>query len=329
MYTFREIRGNRRLLHHLKMAIQREKISHAYLLLGGAGSGKQMIVNTLAKYLLCQDRGEEPCGICRSCVVFDGGNHPDVIHVTPEKKSMGVEDIRSQILETVDLKPYYFEKKIYIVHQAHTMTVQAQNALLKTLEEPPPFAVFFLLGEQEETFLPTILSRVVTLKIAPLSEETVAAYLSEKGLAQGDEAKVFAAYAQGRIGQALMLLEEEDFRRMRGEVLDTMSRLGRMSTGQAFLLAKDWEKFKGDLRFLDMIALWYRDLLVATSLKKDGYLMQQDKKDLIFAGLQDDVPLLARKVAAVTKAKKRLGQNANFRLTMEIMLMELKENGSQ
>lgn len=329
MYTFREIRGNQRLLQHLKGAIQRGKCSHAYLLLGGAGAGKRLIANTFAKYLLCENRGEESCGVCKSCMVFDGGNHPDVIHVTSEKKSTGVDEIRSQVLETVDLKPYYFEKKVYIIHQAHTMTVQAQNALLKTLEDPPPFVVFLLLGEGEDSFLPTVLSRTVTLRVQPVSEGEIKEHLMEQNLATAEEAPVFAAYAQGRMGQALNLIEEDGFRQMREEMLDTMSRLGRMSEGQAFLLAKEWEKYKNDLRFLDMIELWYRDLLVAKSLRNEQYLIQQDKKELIFEGLADTIPLLAKKVTAVTKGKMRLRQNANFRLTMEIMLMELKENEGQ
>src|SRR5699024_725727 len=123
--------------------------------------------------------GTEPCGHCRSCSAFDSGNHPDIVYVRPTKKTLGVDDVREQILENVSLKQYRYRYKIYIVEQADTMTVQAQNALLKTLEEPPAYAVFLLLAENQTAFLPTILSRTVTLHIRPLPDTMVADYLEK------------------------------------------------------------------------------------------------------------------------------------------------------
>lgn len=326
MYTFQEIWGNRRLLQHLRMAVKTQKTSHAYLFIGGVGAGKRMIANTFAKYLLCTARQEEPCGVCESCRVFDSGNHPDVIHVTSEKKTMGVDEIRGQILETVDIKPYRYDKKIYMIHQAHTMTVQAQNALLKTLEEPPGYAVFLLLAETSDVFLPTILSRTVTLKISPLSEEEISKYLIQNSLTSQEEAVFFAAYGQGRIGHALELIEDETFRQMRENILGQMNQLSVMNLSEVLLLAKEWEVYKNDYRFLDIIGLWYRDLLAAKVLREEHYIIQKDKKELIFSAAKESAKVLAKKAAAVVKAKERLIQNGNFRLTLEVMLMELKEN---
>lgn len=326
MYTFQEIWGNQRLLQHLRMATKKQKTSHAYLFIGGAGAGKRLIAKTFAKYLLCTSRQEEPCGVCESCRVFDSGNHPDVIHVTSQKKTLGVDEIRAQILETVDIKPYRYDKKIYIVHQAHTMTVQAQNAFLKTLEEPPGYAVFLLLAETGDAFLPTILSRTVTLKINPLSEEDISNYLVEKGVASHEEAIFFAAYGQGRIGHALELIEDETFRQMREDILTRMSRLSMIPLSEALLLAKEWEIYKNDYRFLDIISLWYRDLLAAKTLREERFIIQKDKKELIFSAANESAEGLAKKAAAVAKAKERLMQNGNFRLTLEVMLMKLKEN---
>ncbi len=329
MYTFQEIWGNERLLQHLRMAVKKQKTSHAYLFVGSAGAGKRLIANTFAKYLLCMAHQDEPCGTCESCRVFDSGNHPDVIHVTSPKKTLGVDEIRGQILETVDIKPYHYEKKIYILHQAHTMTVQAQNALLKTLEEPPKYAVFLLLAETTNAFLPTVLSRTVTLKISPLSEEEISRYLIEKGLVSEEEAVFFAAYGQGHIGHALELIEDETFRQMREDILEKMSRLPAMSLPEAMLLAKEWESYKNDYRFLDIIGLWYRDVVVAKALRQEHFIIQKDKKELIFAAANEPTEVLVKKAAAVVKAKERLIQNGNFRLTLEVMLMEIKENGTQ
>ena len=325
MYTFEEIRGNKALTDQLKTAADSGKVSHAYLFLGGAGAGKRLIANTFAKALQCEG-GQKPCGNCRSCQSFDHGNHPDIIYVRGEKKNIVVDEIREQILETVDLKPYHYAKKIYIIEKADTMNVQAQNALLKTLEEPPAYAVFLLLAERAEAFLPTILSRVVTMKIRPLSEGTVAAYLTEKTGLSAEESHVLSAYAQGRIGQALELKEDEDFRAMRQDILGKLEALPSMPEGEAYLMAKELEAYKNDLRFLDIMELWYRDLLMAKSLKEEQYLIQKDKKDAIFRSANEPAEVLAKKAQAVRTARMRLSQNANFRLTLEVMLMDLKEN---
>ena len=327
MYTFEEIRGNTPLVEQLRRSAASGRSSHAYLFLGGAGAGKRLIANTFAKALQCEGE-KRPCDSCKSCHAFNHGNHPDVIYFQPLKngKTYTIEDVREQLLETVDLKPFQYEKKIYIIEKADTLNIQSQNALLKTLEEPPAHAVFLLLAERAEAFLPTILSRVVVMKIRPLSAETIADYLMQAGhLAEGSH--ILSAYAQRRIGQALELVEDEGFREMRQDILGKLEVLPSMSEGDAYLLAKDLEGYKNDLRFLDIMELWYRDLLTAKSLREEGYLIQRDKKDAIFRAAKEPAALLAKKAAAVRTARMRLAQNANFRLTMEVMLMDLKETG--
>lgn len=327
MYTFEEIRGNTPLVEQLRRSAASGRSSHAYLFLGGAGAGKRLIANTFAKALQCEGE-KRPCDSCKSCHAFNHGNHPDVIYFQPLKngKTYTIEDVREQLLETVDLKPFQYEKKIYIIEKADTLNIQSQNALLKTLEEPPAHAVFLLLAERAEAFLPTILSRVVVMKIRPLSAETIADYLMQAGHL-AEESHILSAYAQGRIGQALELVEDEGFREMRQDILGKLEVLPSVSEGDAYLLAKDLEGYKNDLRFLDIMELWYRDLLTAKSLREEGYLIQRDKKDAIFRAAKEPAALLAKKAAAVRTARMRLAQNANFRLTMEVMLMDLKETG--
>lgn len=327
MYTFEEIRGNTPLVEQLRRSAASGRSSHAYLFLGGAGAGKRLIANTFAKALQCEGE-KRPCDSCKSCHAFNHGNHPDVIYFQPLKngKTYTIEDVREQLLETVDLKPFQYEKKIYIIEKADTLNIQSQNALLKTLEEPPAHAVFLLLAERAEAFLPTILSRVVVMKIRPLSAEMIADYLMQAGHL-AEESHILSAYAQGRIGQALELVEDEGFREMRQDILGKLEALPSMSEGDAYLLAKDLEGYKNDLRFLDIMELWYRDLLTAKSLREEGYLIQRDKKDAIFRAAKEPAALLAKKAAAVRTARMRLAQNANFRLTMEVMLMDLKETG--
>lgn len=328
MYTFEEIRGNAALVEQLRRSAASGKASHAYLFLGGAGAGKRLFANTFAKALQCTGEGALPCGCCKSCLAFDHGNHPDVIYFRPLKngKAYTVEDVREQLLETIDLKPFRYEKKIYILERADTLNIQSQNALLKTLEEPPVYAVFLLLAEREEAFLPTILSRVTTVRLHPLAAETVAEYLVQAGYS-AEESRMLAAYAGGRIGQALTLAADASFREMRQDILGKLEALPVMSEGEAYLLAKDLEAYKNDLRFLDMIELWYRDALAVKSLKDERYLVRKDKKEAILRAAAEPPERLAKKAAAVRTARMRLAQNANFRLTMEVMLMDLKETG--
>lgn len=328
MYTFQEIWGNGALVEHLRVAAAGGRISHAYLFTGGAGAGKRLLANTFAKALQCEGQGGRPCCACASCAVFDSGNHPDVIYVRTEKKSIGVDEIREQVLETVDLKPYRFACKIYIIEKADTMTVQAQNALLKTLEEPPAYARFLLLAERAEAFLPTILSRVVLMKLRPLPEKEIAAYLREKAHVPEEECGSCAAYAQGRIGRALELLQDEDFRRMREDILQKLQALPDMAEADVLWLAKELEAYKNDLRFLDIMELWYRDLLAARCLRDERFLIEKAQKDAVFRAAKEPPERLARQAQAIHRARKKLAQNANFRLTVEVMLMEIKEIGT-
>ena len=146
MAEFRDIIGQEQLKEHLQGAIERNKVSHAYIINGERNSGKEFIAKVFAMALECTDRKDgEPCQVCHSCKQALSGNHPDIIFVSHEKPNViGVDDIRNQINGDVAIKPYSSPKKIYIMNEGEKMTVQAQNALLKTLEEPPEYAVIIL-----------------------------------------------------------------------------------------------------------------------------------------------------------------------------------------
>ena len=162
MLGFNDILGHEQIKEHFRNAVQTGKVSHAYILSGEAGMGRKSLANAFALSLLCEKGMEEPCMQCHACKQVLSGNHPDLIYVTHEKPaSIGVDDIREQINDTIQVRPYSSYYKIYIVDEAEKMTVQAQNALLKTIEEPPAYAVILLLTTNQDAFLPTILSRCV------------------------------------------------------------------------------------------------------------------------------------------------------------------------
>ena len=160
MSGFKDVVGHSEIIQYIQNAVTEDKVSHAYILNGEKGSGKKMLAGLFAQTLQCEKGGAEPCYECHSCKQAVSGNHPDIIWVTNEKpNSISVDDIRTQVNNTVDIKPYQGPYKVYIIPQADMMTPQAQNAILKTIEEPPSYAVFLLLTENAETLLPTINSR--------------------------------------------------------------------------------------------------------------------------------------------------------------------------
>ncbi|MDE7299609.1 MAG: AAA family ATPase, partial [Lachnospiraceae bacterium] len=162
MNTFKDVIGRENVTEHLKNAIRLNKVSHAYIFCGEDGIGKNFIADIFAAALQCNEYSGEPCCQCKSCRQAEGGNHPDIIRVLHEKATLGVDDIRTQLNNDIAVKPYSGRYKIYIIDEAEKMTEAAQNALLKTIEEPPEYAVILLLTNNIDAFLPTILSRCVT-----------------------------------------------------------------------------------------------------------------------------------------------------------------------
>ena len=180
MGNFSDIYGYETIKEHLQSAISMGKVSHAYVISGGLGSGKKLIASTFAQTLQCEAGGVEPCGVCHSCVQAAGRNQPDIIWVGHEKPgSIGVDDIRDQLVSDMQIKPYSSPYKIYIIDEADKLTVAAQNAMLKTIEEPPAYGIVILLANNPDVFLQTILSRCVVLDLKPLKDDVVIKYLKD------------------------------------------------------------------------------------------------------------------------------------------------------
>ena len=165
MGSFKDVVGHKDIINYISNAVAMDQVSHAYILNGERGAGKKMLALLFAMTLLCEKKGPGPCNECHSCKQAESGNHPDIIRVTHEKpNSIGVDDIRVQVNNTVMIKPYQGPYKVYIIDRADLMTVEAQNALLKTIEEPPQYTVIMLLTENADLLLPTVTSRCVMLK---------------------------------------------------------------------------------------------------------------------------------------------------------------------
>lgn len=329
MGSFKDVVGHKDILKYISSAVENNRVSHAYILNGERGSGKKMLANLFAMTLLCETGDNEPCGKCHSCKQAESGNHPDIIHVTHEKpNSISVDDIRTQVNNTVDIKPYQGPYKVYIIPQADMMTPQAQNAILKTIEEPPSYAVFLLLTENAETLLPTINSRCVMLKLRNIKDTLIKKYLMENLEIPDYKADMCTAFAQGNMGRAIMLANSDHFNEIREEAVQLLKHISEMELNEIVAAVKNISVYKLEITdYLDIIMIWYRDVLLYKATKEIDKVVFKDQlqsiKEQARKSSYEGIELI---LESLEKAKARLKANVNFDLVMELLFLTIKEN---
>lgn len=330
MADFNDIVGQEQIKEHLQNAISAGKISHAYILNGEKSSGKEFIARVFAMALQCEAGGTNPCQECHSCRQALSDNQPDIIHVTHEKpNAISVDDIRPQINNDVAIKPYSSRYKVYILNEAEKMTTQAQNAILKTLEEPPEYAVIMLLTTNVNALLPTILSRCVVLNMKPVADDAVRKFLMNQMQVPDYKAEVCVAFARGNVGKAKALASSEDFENVKSEALSLLKYIQDMELYEIVSAIKKINDYKLEISdYLDIIAIWYRDVLLFKATNDINHLIFREEITAIrkVAG-RSSYEGIEEVIEALDKAKKRLEANVNFDLTMELLLLTIKEKG--
>ena len=240
MAGFDDIRGQEGVVSHFKNAIKLNKISHAYIINGEKGMGKKTIAKAFSMTLMCERHGESPCMECHACRQAMTDNNPDIRWVTHEKPNViSVDEIREQINTDVQIKPYSSNYKIYIVDDADKMNQAAQNALLKTIEEPPLYVVILLLTGNKDMLLSTILSRCVSMELRPLKREQVEQYLMEKAGIVDYKAKEVSEFAGGNIGKAVKMASSDDFMELKESVVRLAKNIGKMTTADINAARRD------------------------------------------------------------------------------------------
>ena len=329
MARFTDIIGQEQIKEHLRGAISTGKVSHAYIINGERSSGKEFIARVFAMALQCEKGEVEPCGECHSCRQALGNNQPDIVYVSHEKpNTIGVEDIRTQINGDIDVKPYSSPYKIYIMNEGEKMTVQAQNALLKTLEEPPEYAVILILTTQVETLLPTILSRCVVLNMKPVSDTLVKKYLMEELAVPDYKANICVAFARGNIGKAKLLASSEEFEKVKDEAITLVKYINDMEINEIVKAIKKISEYKFDVNdYLDILSVWYRDVLLFKATKDvNSLIFKEEIQQIMRVSDRSTYEGIETIVHALQQAKRRLEANVNFDLTMELLLLTIKEN---
>ena len=293
--SFENIIGNTNIKTVLEKSIKQNKLSHSYLFVGTQGIGKKMIATEFAKMILCLDDNKY-CNHCKSCIEFDTNNNPDFVLISPDGNNIKIEQIRD-IQKRIQEKPIISEKKVYIIDNADLMTTEAQNCLLKTLEEPPEFAVIVLIGSNSNTFLPTIKSRCTIMNFNKISDEEMTKYLREKCDVKNIDQNMLYMY-QGSIGKALELKEKQEEYKNIENIINNINRYDLIDfINNAEILYKSKEEINDILDYINVILF---------NKAKDEYLYTNC-------------------IQIVENTKKRLKQNANYDMSIDNMLFNIWE----
>ncbi len=319
---FSDVRGHDRAIAYLRRGWKAGRLAHAFVFTGPSGIGKGMVARALALGLHCEVTPFDACGDCGSCRTIVAGTHPDVRVIAgpaKDRRDVSIEQVR-ELQRELGFRSLSRHPKVGIVDEAHLLTLQAQNALLKTLEEPSGDSVLILIAVQASALAPTILSRCQRLVFAPLPSSEVIAILEGRGRSRAD-ATALAAYADGSPGSALTL-DPEFFGQRRRELLSALAGLRRagfkrLSDFAQTLTAEE----KDPTAVLALIASWHRDALRRAVLGPSAELQNADLADLVGAPRVDTS---LRNLETTYATMRALRQNANRNLTLIQMLMRLE-----
>ncbi len=347
MKDYSEVFGFDELKEHIHKIILSGQIAHAALLVGDEGSGKRTIAKRFARTLLCETVEKkleektakpediEPCDQCHSCLQAISGNNPDIIIIDrlEGQRSISVDEIREKLIDDISVKPYASKYKVYIVVGAEHMTVEAQNAILKTLEEPPEYAVIFLLTNTEKLILPTVISRCEVINIPAMPDEMVEQYFETHF---GDDPDVtqedirFAeAFADGKIGRGSITFTNPDFKKLKKDALEVLVNIEDLTLNElmGYVRKADYYSELGIDYFFDIMLLWYRDLLLFESTRDaNGLLFKEYLKEISRQAQTLSYEGIDNITTAINNARERLHANVSFDLVMELLFLTISDN---
>lgn len=318
-----EVLGQEFMIDAFKKAYENNKVSHAYIITGPDGTGKSIMAMYMASTILCQGKNK-PCGECDACIKITHGNHPDVKMISPRGKSIGVDYIRD-LIDEIYTKPYEGDKKVIIIKNSDSITVQGQNAILKTLEEPSEDTTIIMLAENLNEILQTIQSRCQILRLGRIPEKKIKAYLASLGV---DEKRAAAAagLSDGIVGNGLRFLDEK-YVRLRQDVINkarelvSANVLDILKSVDFFTANKD----KIDIIF-DILTSWYRDIIMLKLVKDKNLLMNMDHYDLLVEESQKlSYNRLDSIINIINSSREKIKENVNYQLTIEMMLLKIQE----
>ncbi|MDE0426313.1 MAG: DNA polymerase III subunit delta' [Candidatus Poribacteria bacterium] len=309
--------GHQHIIEQLQRTVASDRIAGAYLFVGRTGVGKEMVARYFAQLIFCQQDAQPPtvCGTCLACRKVDSGNHPDLQFIRPEGSLLRIGQIR-ELQKQIIYEPLEASRKVYILTDVERMNAEAENCLLKTLEEPPASSVLILLTSNIQVLLPTTRSRCQILQFHPMPTQELVAVLTDRFSVTPEQATTLAIAAGGAIGKAITQLEKGGA--LTEEIPEILKETDLLA---AFRLA---ENFKDNPETLDSLVTWYRDLL---------FLQQGAPLELIthihsVEELQTLVPhyshLRIQQAIQIVFDTKSLIENTNTNATLALEVMCLK-----
>jgi DNA polymerase-3 subunit delta' len=325
--NFNEIIGQEQIIASLINSIKNKRLGHAYLFVGPKGIGKKTISRDFAGMILCdQTHIAGSCMDCKPCRLFFSGSNPDYVELETEGTSIGVETIRD-LQSNIAIRPLYSDNKVYLIPDADRMTTQAQNSLLKTLEEPPGHSVLILTTSNPDALIDTIRSRTLRYDFKKNTTKQVYQYLKTNYTEKLEGISFIASYADGIIGTAKELAESGELMNLREDIVNIILKLSRPKLIEVFELFKFFEENKSQIDIVfDIMTLFYRDMLIMKNLDHTELLINSDKKDIIIKNaLNYSNQKLLKNIEIIEEARSSIKQNVNFQLSIEVMLMKLQE----
>jgi DNA polymerase-3 subunit delta' len=324
---FSEVIGHPKQLDALRLGLRNGRLHHAYLLLGPEGVGKRTVAFSLAKAIHCTQTEDDFCGECNACLRIASGNHPDVRMIEPlaGKKEISIQQVR-EVEKELSYRSFTGGRKVAIIDPATLLSGPAQNALLKTLEEPPQGSLILLIAVSGGALLPTVRSRCLSLSFGPLPPDLIAHYLVTHKGKTPEEARCLAALAMGSLTAAIVIEQNELLEKTHvwTEIICSLSTgdyRAAMSAAEALSANRDEA-----LKFLEWAASWYRDLLAYAVTRTSDDIVNIDRIAEIQT-LSSQVPLeqLLSCVSQTAEAARRIQRNVNRRMAIEDLLFRTVE----
>ncbi len=327
-FDFNQIIGHELVCDKLRHSISHNCTVSAYLFSGPEGIGKKTVANAFSAALLCEAPAcGKACGSCPSCRLFAAESHPDLLSLSaPEdKKSIGVELVREKLVKEAFIRPFHSTRKVFIIENSELLTTEAQNALLKILEEPPGYAVFLLLSTAPGQLLETVLSRCLKLQLSPLPARLTASFFEALPGYSQEEKALAIAFSQGVIGKGLKILTDENYHKL---YVETMAQLAALpKSGSAFI---DFEQFLGQNKeqiheVIDFLLMFFRDCL-RKDLNPGAKLICADCETAIHSFRAScSMAAIVSMMEAVITFRERLLKNAGFTIAALELFTKIQE----
>lgn len=318
-----KIYGHKNILALFNKIVSSQKIANAYLFIGESGFGKEFMAKYFAMMINCKN-GSKPCLSCPSCIQMISGNHPDIFFIEPDGISIKVETLRNVVINNAYVKPYNSYKKIFIIKEAEKMTEQAQNSILKTLEEPPEYGLFILTSSKMDGLLPTIVSRCEIIRFTRESDEVIEDYLINEKKIDRSKAKKIASIANGNYGKANLLIDE-GYSRIRSELGDILYNVINQDKAlrlESFKFFDENREMIDDI--IDIMFSYLRDLMILKLLGSEEYIINKDMVDKLkdFSGNLTGFKL-NNIINEIEELAFNLKSNVNYQLAIEKFLLNI------